>query len=186
MTIERRSITVETEGPGNGRTLSGYAAVYNEQSNDIVEAGRAFRERIAPGAFARTLAEGRDVKLYYNHQTDMPLARTRSRTLKLRSDRNGLAFDAELPDTTLGNDVRELLRRGDLTGEMSFGFVVTEDSWSKDRTERLVKRAELLEISIVQDAAYPQTASSLRSSREREDRSRLLRAKRLEQLKWNS
>jgi phage head maturation protease len=46
---------------------------------------------------------------------------------------------------------------------MSFGFVVQQDSWNKDRTERLVKRAQLLEVSIVQDAAYPQTSSSLRS-----------------------
>ena len=46
---------------------------------------------------------------------------------------------------------------------MSFGFFVEEDSWNRDRTERLVKRAKLVEISIVQDAAYSQTSSSLRS-----------------------
>ena len=56
-----------------------------------------------------------------------------------------------------------LFRSGDLSGEMSFGFVVAEDSWNKNRTERLVKRAQLIEVSIVQDAAYPQTSSSLRS-----------------------
>jgi phage head maturation protease len=46
---------------------------------------------------------------------------------------------------------------------MSFGFYVTEDTWNKDRTQRLVKKATLVEVSIVQDAAYPQTSSSLRS-----------------------
>ena len=70
---------------------------------------------------------------------------------------------ATLPDTTLGNDVRELMTRGDLTGAMSFGFYVTRDSWNKDRTERTVQEANLVEISLVQDAAYPQTTSSLRS-----------------------
>jgi len=59
--------------------------------------------------------------------------------------------------------VRELLARGDLTGEMSFGFFVEDESWNRTRTERLVKRARLVEVSIVQDAAYPQTNSSLRS-----------------------
>jgi phage head maturation protease len=59
--------------------------------------------------------------------------------------------------------VRALIERGDLSGEMSFGFIVSEDSWNKNRTERLVKRAQLIEVSIVQDAAYPQTSSSLRS-----------------------
>lgn len=160
--ISRRDITA-TEQSLDGRTLAGYAAVYNQDSREIVEGGRRFTERIAPGAFNQTLSERGDVKLFYNHDASMPLARTRSGTLELRSDRNGLAFSAKLPDTTLGNDVRALIERGDLSGEMSFGFIVDEDSWSKDRSQRLVKRARLIEVSIVQDAAYPQTSSSLRS-----------------------
>ena len=160
--ISRRSIEA-TEQKLDGRTLAGYAAVYGQDSREIVEGGRKFTERIAPGAFNETLSSGADVKLYYNHDASMPLARTRSKTLTLKSDRNGLAFSAELPDTTLGRDIKTLLERGDLSGEMSFGFYVTEDSWNKDRTQRLVKKASLVEVSIVQDAAYPQTSSSLRS-----------------------
>ncbi len=159
--ISRRSIEA-TEHSMDGQKLAGYAAVYNQDSREIVEGGRKFIERIAPGAFNDTLSSGADVKLYYNHDASMPLARTRSRTLTLKSDRNGLAFSAELPDTTLGRDVKTLMQRGDLSGEMSFGFFVSEDSWNKDRTQRLVKKAQLVEISIVQDAAYPQTSSSLR------------------------
>jgi len=160
--ISRRDFTA-AEQTIDGRTLAGYAAVYGQDSREIVEGGRKFTERIAPGAFNETLSSGADVKLYYNHDASMPLARTRSGTLQLKSDRNGLAFTANLPDTTLGNDVRALIERGDLSGEMSFGFFVTEDSWNKDRTQRLVKKASLVEVSIVQDAAYPQTSSSLRS-----------------------
>ena len=159
--ISRRAITA-TEQSIDGRTLAGYAAVYGQESRELVENGKRFTERIAPSAFDDTLKAGADVKLYYNHDTAMPLARTKSGTLSLKSDRNGLAFSAMLPETTLGNDVRALLERGDLSGEMSFGFYVEEDSWNKERTERLVKRAKLVEISIVQDAAYPQTSSSLR------------------------
>ena len=160
--ISRRDFTA-AEQSIDGRTLAGYAAVYGQDSREIVEGGRKFVERIAPGAFNETLSSGADVKLFYNHDASMPLARTRSGTLKLRSDRNGLAFEATLPETTLGNDVRALLERGDLSGEMSFGFYVSEDSWNKDRSQRLVKKAQLVEVSIVQDAAYPQTSSSLRS-----------------------
>lgn len=159
--ISRRDFTA-AEQSIDGRTLAGYAAVYGQDSREIVEGGRKFTERIAPGAFNETLSSGADVKLYYNHDASMPLARTRSGTLQLKSDRNGLAFTASLPDTTLGNDVRALIERGDLSGEMSFGFFVVEDSWSKDRSQRLVKKAQLVEVSIVQDAAYPQTSSSLR------------------------
>ena len=160
--ISRRNID-GTNPVVDGRNLSGYAAVYNQDSREIVEHGRKFVERIAPGAFNETLSSGGDVKLYYNHDTSMPLARTKSGTLTLKSDRTGLAFSATLPETTLGNDVRALMERGDLTGEMSFGFFVVDDSWNKTRTERLVKRASLVEVSLVQDAAYPQTSSSLRS-----------------------
>lgn len=160
--ISRRDFTA-SEQSIDGRTLAGYAAVYGQDSREIVEGGRKFTERIAPGAFNETLSNGADVKLYYNHDASMPLARTRSKTLTLKSDRNGLAFSAELPDTTLGRDIKTLIERGDLSGEMSFGFHVIEDSWSKDRSQRLVKRAALVEVSIVQDAAYPQTSSSLRS-----------------------
>lgn len=160
--IQRRSVeTVEQKL--DGRTLSGYAAVYGQDSRELVENGRAFVERIAPGAFAETLRTGSDVKLYYNHEPNALLARTKSGTLKLRSDRQGLAFEASLPETTLGNDVRTLIERGDLSGEMSFGFFVEDESWNRTRTERLVKRARLVEVSVVQDAAYPQTNSSLRS-----------------------
>lgn len=173
--LERRGI--RAENALEGRTLSGYAAVYNQDSREIADFGRTFVERIAPGAFGETLSAGGDVKLYYNHDHSMPLARTRSGTLKLRSDRQGLAFEAVLPETTLGNDVRALLERGDLSGEMSFGFIVEEDSWNKDRTSRLVKRATLIEVSVVQDAAYPQTSSSLRcvSARDRMHRALYLR-----------
>lgn len=160
--ISRRSITTE-EQRLDGRTLAGYAAVYGEDSREIVEAGARFRERIAPGAFNATLSEGADVKLLFNHNPEAVLARTKSGTLRLKSDRTGLAFAASLPETTLGNDVKVMMERGDLTGEMSFGFFVEEDSWNRTRTERLVKRARLVEISAVWDAAYPQTNSSLRS-----------------------
>lgn len=177
--ISRRDLGV-VEQKVDGRTLAGYAAVYGEQSRTITEHGRTFVERIAPGAFGETLSSGADVKLLYNHDPSALLARTKAGTLKLRSDRNGLAFEALLPETTLGNDVRALLARGDLTGEMSFGFSVIEDSWNKDRSQRLVKRASLVEISVVQDAAYPQTSSALRSA-DTNARMRMLRLRELKE-----
>jgi len=159
--ISRRSVEA-TEQSVTGRTLAGYAAVYGQDSREIVENGRKFVERIAPGAFNESI--GGDVKLFVNHRTDeIPLARTRAGTLTLKSDRNGLAFTADLPETVRGEELRVALERGDLSGEMSFGFFVVEDSWNKDRTQRLVKKAQLVEISAVTDAAYPQTSSSLRS-----------------------
>jgi HK97 family phage prohead protease len=93
----------------------------------------------------------------------MPLARTRNGSLRLASDEKGLRFEADLPETTLGNDVRELLRTGTLSGEMSFGFYVRDEVWTKDKKDRTITKGDLVEISVVVDAAYPQTYSELRS-----------------------
>ena len=157
--ISRRDIN-SVEQRIEGRTLSGVAAVYGAQSREISENGRTFTERIAPGAFGESVRA--DVKLLYNHDPRMPLARSRSGTLSLEDRADGLHYTATLPETTLGNDVRELIKRGDLSGEMSFGFYVTKDQWNARRTERTVHEAKLVEISVVVDAAYPQTSSSLR------------------------
>jgi HK97 family phage prohead protease len=144
----------------DGANLSGIAVVYGQPSSTIHEGGRAFVERIAPNAFGAL--DGADVKLYYNHDASALLARTTSKTLTLDSRGDGLHYAASLPDTTLGRDVRELMKRGDLSGSMSFGFFVTRDAWNAKRTERTVEQAKLVEISLVQDPAYPQTSSSLR------------------------
>ena len=123
-----------------------------------------FTERIAKGAFDASIDNKTDdIKLYYNHDSSMPLARTRNGSLRLASDEKGLRFEADLPETTLGNDVRELLRTGTLSGEMSFGFYVRDEVWTKDKKDRTITKGDLVEISVVVDAAYPQTYSQLRS-----------------------
>jgi len=146
-----------------GRTLSGLAVPYGKWSREIGDGlGRAFTERIAAGAFTESLGE--DIKLFFNHDMRMPLARTRSGSLVIEERSNGIHFTAELPDTTLGNDVRTLMQRGDLSGEMSFGFYVDAEEWNAKRTQRTVTRGRLVELSVVTDAAYgDKTYSSLRS-----------------------
>ena len=148
----------------NGNNLTGYAVLWDSESRDIFEVGRKFTEKIERGAFGAL--ESADVKLFYNHDSRMPLARTKSGTLKLTQDERGLKFDASLPDTSDGRDVRALLERGDLTGEMSFGFFVEKDVWAGNK--RSIQSARLTEISIVQDAAYPNTYSALRHVAEAE------------------
>lgn len=149
----------------SGSTLRGYAVLWDARSRLIRENGREFTETISKGAFSDSLKDNEDdVKLYFNHQTDMPLARTRNGSLRLREDDKGLSFEADLPDTTLANDIKELLDRGTLSGEMSFGFYSEKESWSNDRKERTIQKARLMEVSVVTDAAYPSTYSSLRSA----------------------
>jgi HK97 family phage prohead protease len=156
--IERRYASLETTITGN--KLGGYAVVYNEIS-DI----GPWLERIAPTAFRSVLnSPDLDVRGLLNHNPDMLLARTPN-TLRLTSDSHGLEFELDLPDTTAGHDVREMVDAKLITG-CSFGFIADGQTWSthdgKDlRTHTDVKR--LLDVSVVTYPAYEGTSVSLRS-----------------------
>lgn len=144
------------EDAQGGMTFTGYAAVFNSPSEPL-----PFTERIAPGAFRGSLKNRNDIKLLWNHDTGAVLGSTRAKTLKLTEDERGLYVEAELPNTTLGRDVRELVKRGDVDS-MSFGFTVARDgeSWSDDGRERTLRKINLHEVSIVAFPAYSATAGT--------------------------
>lgn len=145
----------------NGKTLTGYAAVFNTEA-----ALAGFSEVIRPGAFAKTLAMGSNVPALWHHKSDALLATTRAKTLLLREDDKGLAFKMTLPDTTHGRDLAALVERGDVAG-CSFGFVVRPggERWSKTsgKLVRELLALDLKEITLTHDPAYADTSVALRS-----------------------
>ena len=159
--VEFRSLDGEIRAEGDGNTFVGYAAVFNSDSEPL-----PFVERILPGAFAKSLRNRRrDIRLYVNHNSDMVLASKRSGTLTLMEDEKGLRVEAELPNTTAGNDLRELLRTG-VVSKMSFGFTVPRggDRWSEDGRTRELREVALHEVSVVTGfPAYEATAAAVRS-----------------------
>jgi HK97 family phage prohead protease len=163
--IETRRLTVNDfqvrQGPaGDGMSFSGYAAVFNSDSEPL-----PFIERIAPGAFKRSLKSKNNIRMYLNHDSSMLLATTRAKTLRLMEDDRGLKVEADLPDTTIGRDLSTLIQRGDVDS-MSFGFSVPPkgDSWSDDGSVRELKEVRLYEVSVVTGfPAYQATSASVRS-----------------------
>jgi len=144
----------EVRETADGMTLTGYAARFNEPSEPL-----PFIERIAPGAFKRSLRAKNDIKLLWNHDSSSVLGSTRSGTLRLVEDEMGLRVEADLPDTQAGRDAKVLIQRGDVTG-FSFGFTVPPngDTWNSEGTERTLKSVRLLEVSTgVAFPAYPST-----------------------------
>jgi HK97 family phage prohead protease len=137
--------------------LSGYAAVFNDASVPL-----PFKERIAPGAFRKTLTELPDVRLLINHE-GLPLARTKNDTLTLTEDERGLRFDAELADTQEARDIYTLVNRGDVD-QMSFAFRVIRQNWNKDKSERTLTEVSLADgdVSVVTYPAYPTTTVEAR------------------------
>jgi HK97 family phage prohead protease len=123
-----------------------------------------FTETIRPGAFAASLAANADIRALVDHCDDKLLGRTRSGTLSLMETRNGLAFEIDVPNTTLGRDVWAMAKRGDLSG-CSFGFTVPPggDAWP-ERDKRELRSVNLAEISILHRLpAYSQTEISARA-----------------------
>lgn len=159
---EQRTVDVDVEAlDTRGRTLHGFACVYGAESGDL----GGFRERIAPGAFAGVLDA--DVRCLLNHDPSSVLARSKSGTLRLSDEQRGLRFEADLPDSPLGENVREAVRRGDIDGA-SFRFVVGEESWQGDtRTVKTV--SELQDVTVATYGAYPAASVELRTRPDNND-----------------
>lgn len=151
------------------RTIMGYAAKFDVWSEPIMG---WFREKIALGAFDR--CDMQDVIMCFNHRDDAILGRTTSGTLQLAVDAVGLRFSFEAPNTTLGNDMLELVRRGDIS-KCSFRFGVAEDAWvyadeqnGLEVDERtILKFSRVVDVSLVVFPAYPDTEASVRQLEER-------------------
>jgi HK97 family phage prohead protease len=145
----------EVRETADGMTFEGYAAVFNSDSEPL-----PFIERIAPGAFKRSLQSRNEVKLLWNHDSGEPLASVRGGTLKLIEDARGLKVQATLANTTRGRDVSELIR-SKVIDSMSFGFSVIKDTWSNDGATRTLEAVRLFEVSIVSSPAYSGTAGTV-------------------------
>ena len=163
MTIEVREVN-EDEGK---RTISGLIKYNNESAEMRDWWGDTFVEEIAEGAFDESL-KVRDVVGLWSHDTSQVLGNTKSKTLRIENDKKELRFELDIPNTTVGNDAWELIKRGDVDG-VSFGMKVTKDKWSSEEREngkiykRSILNAELYEISPVAFPAYPTNEVSVRS-----------------------
>jgi len=156
--MERRNVDdVEyrfTDEEGN--TLTGYAARFNVWSEDL----GFFREKIQAGAFKKSIEEN-DIRALFNHDPNLILGRTKNKTLELWEDDKGLGFNLNLPDTTYATDLKESIKRKDIT-QNSFGFQTLQDEWSADGKKRTLIEAKLFDISPVTFPAYKQTSVKLR------------------------
>ena len=147
----------------NGRTGSGYAIRFNEDS-----AFMGFTERISPSALPASMLENADIFAYFNHDWSKVLARTPN-SLKLDLRNDGLYYEFEAPNTQDGNDLLEHIKRGEMYGT-SFAFSLPEDGsgevWTKQEDgtylREIIMFDALYEISPVYTPAYPTTSVSAR------------------------
>jgi hypothetical protein len=162
--VERRVMVVDEMelrvSDGDNPKITGYAAKFGKWSKDL----GGFREKIKVGAFDDVL--GDDVRGLKNHDPNLLLGRTKSKTMKLAANKTGLRFDINTPDTNVGRDTVEEIRRGDISG-CSFSFIVDTDEWKylqDDTVERtIIKVRQLFDVGPVTYPAYPDTTVATRS-----------------------
>jgi len=157
---EKRSIAysnLELRAESDGNTIVGYAAIWDSPSEPM-----PFTEYVKRGAFSKTLNDGADVRLLVDHE-GVPLARTKSGTMKLVEDERGLRMEAKLdPMNPDAARIMSAMKRGDLS-QMSFAFRTVKDNWNSDRSVRELREVQLFDVSVVTFPAYEETVAELRS-----------------------
>lgn len=141
MKPERRYAELRAEP--DGRRLTGRAIVYGDTAR--LPWGR---ERIEAGAFAPV----GDVILNRQHDRGAPLARTGGGGLVLRDGAAALELEATLPDTRAADDVLALVRAGVMRG-LSVEFRAVAERM--DGGVRVIERARLSAVAVVDTGAYP-------------------------------
>lgn len=175
-------VRISSKGKESGRRVEGYALLFNTPSDAL-----DFEEVIIPGALDGVI-EKSNVFALLNHDSSRGiLARCKSGkgTLKLEIDSKGLLYSFDAPNTALGDELLEYLKRGEVT-ESSFAFTVKDDVWEKagTKTRRTIKKFdELFDVSPVYDAAYSKTTVSARAM-ERKEKSEELADYYAELNKW--
>lgn len=159
-----------SQGDEGSMVISGRALSYNVLSQDL----GGFKERIARGAFSKHLATNPDVLCRREHESGFLLGRTSNGTLKLQDTPDGLDFQCAIdPRDPIAVSTHAAIRSG-LLDSMSFAFAIdggdgdtfdsATDEDGKPCVRRTVKRAFIMDVAPVAQAAYKQgTTVSARS-----------------------
>lgn len=166
--LSAEKLNVRADEEKGKRYLEGYAIIFNQRSKLIKEWGETFFEVIEPTAADNVLAnEGLNVIATVDHSRAKMLGRNKSGTLELVKDERGLKYIIEVPNTTLGNDMYEMVKRGDYF-ESSFIFTIAEKGVRTDTSEDIPVRyisdfENMYDVSIVIDGAYANTIAAARA-----------------------
>lgn len=138
------------------RTLSGTVLRYGDVSREL-------RERFEPGAFAPVPGVPLDL------QHDPAMVVLAAGEYVLNDTPSALELRAELP---LDSAAYKLVARGALTG-LSIAFHARAER--REAGVRVIERAELVSVGLVDRPAYPASTAEVRAAAERHQRRRLWR-----------
>lgn len=152
----------------DSRIIEGQAIVFNSYSRDL----GGFIERIEPTAITEEELASFDIIANYNHDDNQLLARYNKGegTLQLELRDDGLYFQFECPTTPFGDEILYHVRHKDIY-ECSFAAIISRDNVHRYKengqyVQVINKIDQILDVSLVNRAAYPATSVSARSEEE--------------------
>lgn len=181
MDVDSSSIHIREAGEDGkeSRTLVGYALKFGTRSVNLTpwSSWREVYEILEPGCISMEMLNRQDVVFTAFHNPEKVLGRCTNGkgTLRMSIDSVGLRIECEMPNTELGNEMLELVKRGDLFG-MSFAYVTDEDdsenavSYAREADKdgkqvwlRHVKRIDkMFDVTVAGHPAYEETEISQR------------------------
>lgn len=149
----------EVRASHDDRKIEGKAIAFNSISCDL----GGFREQIIPEAISEDVINSSDIFFLLNHSNNRGvLARQKNGFGSLKTDirDDGVYFSFEAPQTSLGDELLEYLRRGDIT-QCSFAFTVKDDKWERQADNSYVRTIlrfdKIFDMSAVFKPAYDAT-----------------------------
>lgn len=140
------------------RTIEGTIVRFDDEAN----IAGVFRERITAGAFEFRS----DMFLNAQHDRAKPLAKlnsTKEASFSIRQSTAGYEIRARIARTTIGDDALYNVRNGLLNG-FSVEMKVHDEDWREDASLRVINRATMVGVALVDRPAYPQSSVEARQA----------------------
>lgn len=116
---------------------------------------------VDPAALVK--ADASDVVGRWEHDPGKLLGRSSNGTVRVNRTEQGIDYEIDVPDTSYGNDLLELLNRGDIRGS-SFEIEGLRSEFSTDpdgtRVRRITSIARLSDVSPVTDPAFANSSAA--------------------------
>lgn len=149
------------------KMVNGYASVFDTPYTLYDGSDVVIQEQVDSRAFDE--ADLSDVIFQYNHEGRV-FARTSNNTLAIIPDERGLAIEADLGGTDIGNQLYQEIKGG-YTTKMSYGYTVRDAEWIDSKMEdgrtlelRTIKAVgKVYDVSAVSIPANDATSISVRN-----------------------
>lgn len=129
---------------GDGRTLTGYAAVF--ETPTLIDSWEGtFYEKIRKGAFRKSIRERTPVMQFDHGHHPLIGSIPIGRISELREDDDGLYVSGRLSDNWLIQPLRDAIAEESIDG-MSFRFTVIREEWRDSAGKLLKDDAEIMQL----------------------------------------